>query len=137
MVPAVFLATSGSANYETTMNEASLTQLFSNRCPRCGDGRIMSSLLEMNEKCALCELPFIQEVGQHWGAMVLSYAFGAVVALPIFLILLTRGASPFVAVGAPTIILAAASPFTVRFTRLAWMHVMYFLNPPKADPQSR
>lgn len=112
------------------MNDASMMNLFSNRCPRCGDGRIMSSFLEMNEKCPKCDLPFIQEVGQHWGAMVLSYGFGAAIALPMFLILLARGAEPLVAVGAPTLVLAALSPLTVRFTRLAWMHVMYLLHPP-------
>lgn len=112
------------------MREASLLRLFSNRCPHCGEGRVFDSLLRMRERCPACDFAYEQEAGQNWGAMVLSYAFGALIGFPLFFALIMKHASTLAAIGMPTLLLACVAPFSVRFSRLAWMHVMYYLHPP-------
>ncbi len=82
----------------------------------------------MHPACSACGLPFEQEQGQHWGAMVLAYAFGAVLSLPLFLVLLLGRHPAAVVVGVPAVVLAVLSPINIRVSRALWAHVMFHLH---------
>ncbi len=112
------------------MPETTWLSMFSNRCPRCGRGRVLNGLFEMRERCDDCGLVYEREAGQNWGAMVISYAVGAAIAFPLFFVLLFHRASPLMTVGVPSLVLAVIAPFSVRYSRLAWTHIMYRLKPP-------
>ena len=94
-----------------------------NRCPRCFEGKVFSGFLRMSPDCDRCGLVFDREYGYFTGAMVASYGIGAVAAFPLFFVLAATGASTAVAVGAPSLLLVALSPFLTRYSRLAWLHV--------------
>jgi uncharacterized protein (DUF983 family) len=113
------------------MGEASLFMLFSNRCPHCGKAPVFASFLQMYRRCPACGFAYERESGQHWGAMVMSYAFGAFISFPLFFVLILRHAPVLACIGIPTLVLACVAPFSVRFSRLAWMHIMYAAHPPK------
>ena len=59
-----------------------LWTVFTNRCPRCRDGKIFVSKnaydfknnLKMNEKCPVCAQPTEIEVGFYYGTSYVSYA---------------------------------------------------------------
>ena len=116
------------------MPDASPLFFLQNRCPRCRKGRLFVGLVKMNAACPSCGLAFEREAGQNWGAMVLSYAFGGMIAFPLCFALLMNRAPIFVAVAVPTLVLAVIAPFSVRFSRLIWTHVMYSLHPPQGGP---
>jgi uncharacterized protein (DUF983 family) len=105
--------------------------LFQNACPRCQKDVILTSFLKMSPGCRQCGYAYEADSS---GAMALNYSFGALVVFPVFFLMLMRHASPLVAIGVPAAITAVLAPFTVRFSRLAWLHLSYLLNPTKRSP---
>lgn len=103
-----------------------------NSCPRCHRGPLFQSFLRMHEKCASCGLVYEQETGQNWGAMVVAYALGAVVAFTLFFILLFNKASLVVNLAVPIGALVLIAPLNVRVSRTIWTHAMYHLHARKA-----
>jgi uncharacterized protein (DUF983 family) len=101
------------------------------RCPRCRQGRVFRSLLQMNDPCPLCGLIFQREEGYFLGAMYVSYVLGCIVvgtayfaswvlwpdapSLPLCLILFA-GYVPLM-------------PWVYRYSRVIWMHMDYLVSP--------
>jgi uncharacterized protein (DUF983 family) len=110
---------------------AGLWAMLRLRCPRCRQGRVFRSLLQMNDPCPVCGLLFQREEGYFLGAMYVSYAIGSVLIGTAFFIawalwpeapalllclLLFAGYVPFM-------------PWVYRYSRVIWMHLDYLVNP--------
>ncbi len=50
-------------------------------CPRCGEGKLFRSLLDMNDQCSACGLAFTQEEQGDGPAFFAILIIGAVVAI--------------------------------------------------------
>src|SRR5258708_23357365 len=83
-------------------------------CPRCRQGRVFKTWIEIHDLCPVCGLRLNRESGYFIGAMYIEYGFSAVV-LTLFT-LAVRPLHPFALL--PAIILALllylpASPYTI------------------------
>ena len=100
-------------------------------CPRCRQGPIYAAR-DMHPQCPVCAMRFEREPGYFIFAMYISYAISLPVVSALFL-LFWWGFS----LRAPFALLAAAAlylPFVrrlVRVSRIAWIHLDYFLDPEK------
>ena len=97
-------------------------------CPRCHRTPLFSSFLTLHPECTACGQKFQEEQGQNWGAMVMAYCLGAVVSLPMFLVLLAKKYDTLVVLGVPSLVLLVMSPLTMRLSRLVWAHALFLLH---------
>jgi uncharacterized protein (DUF983 family) len=97
-------------------------------CPRCHRTPLFAGFLTLHLACPACGQRFQEEKGQNWGALVVAYALGAVVSLPLFLVLLAKRYDTLVVLGVPALVLLVLSPVTMRVSRLAWAHVLFHLH---------
>ena len=104
------------------------TQILSiarQRCPKCHEGRVFRSLLDMYEVCGTCGYRFERESGFFVGAMYISYAL----AIPLYLAfaailrLLLRGWSDLSILALALPIFVPCAPFLFRYSRVIWMHI--------------
>lgn len=99
-----------------------LLGIVTNRCPKCLEGPVWKSLVTMHDECSHCRFAFNREEGYFTSAMPLSYGMGAVLVIPLFLVLAARSLPVWQVLGIPALILMALAPFTVRFSRLLLLH---------------
>jgi uncharacterized protein (DUF983 family) len=97
-------------------------------CPRCHRAPLFASFLKLHPACHACGQRFQEEPGQNWGALVMAYGMGAVVSLPLFLVLLAKRYDTPVVLGVPALVLLVLSPLTMRLSRLAWAHALFHLH---------
>jgi len=101
-----------------------------NRCPCCGEGAVVSLPWRTREQCDRCGYRFEREPGYFTGAMYLSYAFGAIVTLPVWVPMLLAGVwLPWI-VTAVTAELLLLAPLLFVSSRLVWMHIDCAFDPP-------
>lgn len=98
------------------------------RCPRCRDGRVFRSLLEMHARCPGCDLRYEREPGYFAGAMVVSYGIAVVVYGALVLLLWTRMPAEWALLAATAPFLATV-PVIWRYSRVLWMHLDRALDP--------
>ncbi len=101
-----------------------------NRCPRCSRGAVARLPWHTRERCEVCGYRFEREPGYFTGAMYLSYAFGAMITLPVWVPTLLAGAGLPWIVAAVTVELTLASPLLFLASRVTWMHIDCALDPP-------
>lgn len=90
-------------------------------CPRCGEGRVFSGLLRMNEACPVCGLAFFREQGYFYGAMYFSYALGVAASAPVVVAGLLL-AWPLATIGwTSAACLALVSPWLFQYSRVMWL----------------
>lgn len=77
----------------------------------------------MNEICPKCGDQFEREPGYFTGAMAVSYIIGFFAILPTLAILLFIDASFWALVLIPSFELIVLAPFTMRWSRLAWLYI--------------
>jgi hypothetical protein len=84
----------------------------------------------MNELCPVCAFRFERETGYWTGAMVASYAIGVplLAAMVLLVWLLTRWDVVFVLLAADVLFVVVA-PFVWRYSRIAWLHLDWLLDP--------
>ena len=95
------------------------------RCPRCHEGRVFRSLLDMNETCPACGRRFEREPGFFVGAMYVSYALAIPVYLAFVVVLrfLLRGWSDLAILALAVPIFVPTAPLLFRYSRVIWMHL--------------
>jgi len=95
------------------------------RCPRCHEGRVFRSLLDMHETCQTCGYLFEREPGFFVGAMYVSYALAIPVYLAVagLLRLLLRGWSDLAILALALPLFVPAAPLLFRYSRVIWMHL--------------
>lgn len=101
-----------------------------NRCPCCGNGAVARLPWYTRTRCEAYGYRFEREAGYYTGAMYLSYPFGAVVTLPVWVPLLLAGVPVIWIVVAVSIELLVASPILFLASRVAWMHIDCAFDPP-------
>lgn len=105
--------------------------VFNGLCPRCRQGKIFkypaynpARFADMYEHCPHCNLRYEIEPGYFWGAMFVSYALSAGVALVVGFILFYGFNDPegwvYVTVIAPLLVLM--TPVNFRISRVVWLH---------------
>ena len=99
-----------------------LLGILTNRCPQCLEGPVWRSLLTMHDECSQCRFAFNREEGYFTNAMVISYGFGAVAVLPLFLVLAAKSLPVWQVLGIPCLVLLVMAPFSVRYSRLLLLH---------------
>jgi uncharacterized protein (DUF983 family) len=112
-----------------------LEKVIKNVCPNCvalgafEEGKVFRSLIKMNEQCPVCKYRFEKEQGYFLGAMSLSYVLGFLLILPLFLYLLFQDLPFAVVIALPSLELLLVAPFTLRLSRLAWIHFDFKVTP--------
>ena len=102
-----------------------LQKIFDNDCPRCGEGRVFKSYLDMNVECSHCSYLFQRESGYFVMSWFINYILSGFIVMPVFLLLIVLGFSYSVFITTPLLILVLIQPFMIRFSRLLWMNLDY------------
>jgi uncharacterized protein (DUF983 family) len=104
----------------------------SNRCPRCGKGKIFSGFFSMNVTCSECGLRYEREQGYFYGAMFVQYTIIGLLILATMVAGIAAGSSEW-NIGVLCIFeILFISPFLFRISRLLWLHLDY-----KSDPSEK
>jgi uncharacterized protein (DUF983 family) len=127
------------SNQPTTITPytATVAQIISGKCPRCGKGKLFKNqnpynlrhMLEMEKQCSNCQLDFSPEIGFYWGATYVSYALNVAlsvatfVASTVFFGFMNSLSLTYVAVNGVIIILA--SPLITRISRILWLWMFH------------
>lgn len=107
----------------------SLIQL---RCPKCREGSLFTkegllvytNMLDMDEKCVVCNQKFEIEPGFWVGAMWISYPIVVAIELPfLFLALFAEGNMTWVYFSAMIGAFLVFWPFILRVGRSVWIHI--------------
>jgi uncharacterized protein (DUF983 family) len=112
---------------DTSLIKAVLTA----RCPVCREGAIFQgpwyrgNFLAVHDHCPVCNADFIPEPGFYTGAMYVNYAFNIIqlIVVGLFTWLVFDPKSPWVIIGAVLGITFISIPFTVRASRVIWLHM--------------
>jgi uncharacterized protein (DUF983 family) len=92
------------------------------KCPRCGQGRISTSVLQMNEACPVCGVIFWKNDGEWIGPAVINYsvALGGALATWAVLVMFNSSALAQVVLSALATIVAvvAVTPWSRSFWTL-------------------
>ncbi len=93
-------------------------------CPRCRQGQIFASLIDMHATCEVCGLEFDREPGYFAGAMYISYAMAIPTATLIALVLgfFLDDWSLEAVVAATFVLMVPLSPLIFRYSRIFWIH---------------
>ena len=93
------------------------------RCPVCGEGRLFTSLLTMNEECPRCGVGFSREAGQWLGSMDIN------LTLSLLLLLAPVVFLPDIGLGRELLLWGAGAvlvPLALfRFVRGLWTALVY------------
>ena len=109
-----------------------LSALLKQRCPHCLQGQVFISMWKMNPICPNCGIKFEREDGYFMMSVFIGYVIGAVIALPVCLLMYFLGAAlHWYFITSITVILLLI-PLIFRYARLIWMHLDEVL-----DPRSR
>ena len=110
-----------------------LYSILKNKCPRCQEGEFFEvknpydfkRMSKMPEKCEVCELKYQAEIGFYYGAMYVSYAFGVVIFVSIWLatMVLAPNLAPIYIVGLITFGLFLFFPISFRLSRKIWINI--------------
>lgn len=107
-----------------------LPSILKQRCPRCHEGAVFASLLQMNATCPRCETRFEREQGYFLGAMYFSYGLGVAAVTPLVLALLLWTDLSLTNVGwISGLELLVLSPWLFRYSRVIWLHLDQTFDP--------
>ncbi len=114
-------------------------------CPRCGEGRLFSGPIRMNETCSGCGMKFEREPGYFLGSSYINYGWTAVSITVAYLVLHTFIGYPNKYVLPPLITYCVVFPlFFHRYARAFWLAMDCYFDhtdldemlppPPQAPP---
>ncbi|MFM7021951.1 MAG: DUF983 domain-containing protein [Flavobacteriales bacterium] len=105
------------------------------KCPRCHEGDIFfaanpyifSKFGKMHDNCPVCGLKYDMEPGFFLGAMYVSYAMGAAIALPSGLLLSTFLPELSIAqvIGTVFIEITLLMPILYYLSRSIWLNIFF------------
>lgn len=121
----------------------SLKASWQYKCPRCRQGNIfktplnLKNPLAMNERCPFCRQKTEPEIGFYYGAMMVSYGISAWVYLGIVLTLVFYFKWT-VEQAMVLIVIFAVSTYLIllRFSRSLWLHINVRHDPAQEKAQS-
>jgi uncharacterized protein (DUF983 family) len=112
-----------------------LSAVFTNRCPRCREGKLyeesnaykLKTSLKMKERCPVCGQPTEIEVGFYYGTGYVSYAISLLVCVFSFILwwliigFSLKDARIFWWLGFNAVLLLALQPPLMRLSRTLWL----------------
>jgi ribosomal protein S27AE len=127
------------------MKKTRLYSVLFNKCPRCHKGNFFegnnaynfSNFTKQNERCPVCGVSFMREVGFYYGAMYASYGLNVLLGILLFVftnVIFDWGIHVFLyAFIASAIILW---PVLYRLGRLIWINIFVGPEKPKVSEKS-
>ncbi len=106
-----------------------LAAILKQKCPHCLQGPVFNSFLGMHQTCSNCHIKYEREDGYFMMSVVIGYAIGGIIALPICLILYLMNAPThwyFIATIGAFILLF---PLIFRYAKLLWLHIDEVIDP--------
>lgn len=116
----------------TLIRKSFWLSLFRLKCPRCRQGKLFNKgglfqyrdVLDMPEKCGVCNQKFDIEPGFWIGAMWISYPIVVAIETPfLFLALFADGIMTWVYFACMIVAFLIFWPFILRLGRSSWIHV--------------
>lgn len=115
---------------------------FSNKCPRCHQGKVfkyknpynLKHFNEMNSECNCCGEIFERETGFYYGAMYVSYAWMAgwfIVTYTINSLFIRAELLSYMIFFFLSVLIL--SPMTFRVSRITWLNLFVKYKPEKAN----
>jgi uncharacterized protein (DUF983 family) len=112
--------------------------VFANKCPRCHQGKVLSSsnpfqiskILDTENTCSHCGLKYEKEPGFYYGAMYVSYGLTSGIFIVMFILELTvfnMETTPFAIMMLSIILLTF--PFVTRWARVLWLNFFFRYKP--------
>lgn len=100
------------------------------RCPRCGEGRLYRTWLELEPHCPVCGFEVSHEHGFFIGSIYLNYGATALVLFPVYYLMRTRTDWTLPVMIAVLLgIGALVPPVATRWSRSLWLAWDYYLGP--------
>ena len=103
--------------------------ILDNSCPECHQGAILSYVFILNKQCENCGYVFNQEVGAMTGPLYINLTLMGLSTFPFMLLVFFTDASIFSVALMVLISQLFISPFTLRFSKLVWIHAGYRKKP--------
>lgn len=119
------------------------SSIFSNRCPRCREGKLfldpnayhLKSTMQMPEYCPVCGQPYELQTGFYFGTGYVAYAVTvALIAVSFVIWYFTLGFSLhdnriYYWLGTTAAVLFLIQPIIQRFCRSMWIAIFVRYNP--------
>jgi len=100
---------------------------WQNRCPRCGEGRILKNLFVRHDACSHCGLKFAREDGFFSAALPINYTLVCVFwIIPIIILAMTGIMGYAWAVGLCIGGALIIPILTYRYSQCLWLGAYYF-----------
>lgn len=106
-----------------------LISIATQKCPRCGSGKMFKGIFAMHENCSHCELKFDRAEGYYTMAIVIANFMYALVVASTMLIMTTNDNSILNIVLTLCGISLIAVPLIFRYARTIWLHLDFFMHP--------
>jgi uncharacterized protein (DUF983 family) len=112
-----------------------LRGIITGLCPRCLQGQMFLPGIKgviglMNDRCAVCGLPFLREAGYYLGAMYVSYALGVFTILPVTIVTaVVLGWELSIALTIMVLQTIISMPLFLRYSRTLWLYVDQAVDP--------
>jgi uncharacterized protein (DUF983 family) len=100
------------------------TALLAQRCPRCREGRIFRTALDVHVRCPVCGLLLDREPGYFIGAMYVSYGLALLILIPLFFFFqwLMPDASGITVATLSILPYLPLTLFVYRYSRVIWVY---------------
>lgn len=130
------MATNSNAMYSTKFSDK-IFSVVVGKCPRCDKGNMFESnsplhpvkYLNVNNRCATCDLNFKPELGFYWGATYVSYMLTVAFSVAVFVAFVVfvgfYNALSYTYLGINTALLVLLAPVFVRLSRAMWLWWFY------------
>ncbi len=100
------------------------------RCPRCGQGKLYKSWLEMHPECPECGLEVSHEHGFFIGSIYLNYGATAGLVMISYYLMRVHTDWPLPAMIGILLVIGSAVPaVATRWSRALWLNWDYYLGP--------
>lgn len=100
------------------------------KCPRCRQGDIFRTWMQIYDMCPSCELKFNRESGYFLGALYIEYGIAGVI-IGVFAVVLHAGWKIDIprSAGLGTVFFMPFIPLTIRLSRTLWIYWDQWVDP--------
>lgn len=106
-----------------------LWAIFRLHCSHCLQGRVFASLWHMNSHCPVCGVPFERETGFFLMSIYFAYAVDMLAIAPFIVWSVIHDLPIWMMLLGMAVALLLLAPFTLRFTRVLWLHLDELFDP--------
>lgn len=106
-----------------------IAAMVSQKCPKCEKGKMFNGVLKMHTTCTRCGFKFEREDGYFTSAIVIANFLYAFLVAPTILIMTAQDIPAWQIAALLGMVTLIAIPIILRFSRAAWLHFDFTLNP--------